>query len=124
MDPFLARNMIESLSKGVDPVTGRPLSQNDSCSNEEVRQALQEVLTHCTIDLAQQESLLTREDRRKGNAQRYPRGGESWTATEEQEVLNLLRRGKNVYQIAASIKRTPRAIAERLKVMQRRQGDA
>ena len=46
MDPFLARTMVESLSKGIDPLSGRVLPLDDSCSNEEVQEALLKVLEH------------------------------------------------------------------------------
>ncbi len=122
MDPFRARAMVEALSTGVHPITGQALSHNDSCSSDEVRQALQEVLQHCTIESAEQYILRVEEDRQAArkhrateNARRYPRGGAPWTAGEEKQLLTMLRRGKNIYQIASSLKRTPRAISERMK---------
>lgn len=36
MDPFLARTMVVNLSKGIHPLTGVPVSKNDSCANEVV----------------------------------------------------------------------------------------
>ncbi len=125
MDPFLARTMVESLRNGINPVTGQVLSSNDSCSNEEVQAALQVVLEHCTIASVEQYILQEQEDKQSArknraakNAQRYPRGGEVWSAKEEQELLTMLRRGKNIYQIANVLKRTPRAISERMKNLQ------
>lgn len=125
MDPFVARSMVEMLSKGVHPVTGQALSHSDSCSVEEVRAALAEVLEHCTIDAAQQYALETGQDKQHArkaraaqNAQRYPRGGEHWSAEEERQMLAMLRRGKNVYQIAGALKRTPRAVSERMRNLQ------
>lgn len=125
MDPFLARTMVESLRNGINPVTGQVLSGNDSCSNEEVQAALQAVLEHCTIASVEQYILQEQEDKQSArknrglkNAQRYPRGGEVWSVKEEQELLTMLRRGKNIYQIANVLKRTPRAISERMKNLQ------
>ena len=43
MDPFLARTMVESLSKGINPLSGRVLPLNDSCSNEKIQDALIEI---------------------------------------------------------------------------------
>ena len=54
MDPFLARTMVESLSKGIDPLSGRALPLKDSCSNEEIQEALLEVLAHCSIESSEQ----------------------------------------------------------------------
>lgn len=125
MDPFRARSIVEMLSRGIDPATGLALRHNDSCAAEDVRAALLEVLSHCTIQSAEQYILETesdahaaREKRAAQNALRYPRGGTPWSAREEQELLSLLRRGKNIYQIAAALKRTPRAISERMRNLQ------
>ena len=54
MDPFLARTMIESLSKGINPLTGCALPTRDICANEDVQEALLEVLEHCSIESAEQ----------------------------------------------------------------------
>ena len=54
MDPFLARTMVESLSKGINPLSGRVLPLNDSCSNEKIQDALIEILDHCTIESNEQ----------------------------------------------------------------------
>lgn len=125
MDPFLARTMVESLSRGINPATGQMLGHNDSCSVEEIQTALQTVLEHCTIASAEQCALFEEDDpqtaRKKRaiqNAQRYPRGGEAWSPNEEKELLTMLRRGKNIHQIANALKRTPRAISERMKNLQ------
>lgn len=119
--------MAEALSNGVHPITGQALSHNDSCSSDEVRQALREVLAHCTIESAEQYILRVEDDRQAArklraseNARRYPRGGAPWTAGEEKQLLAMLRRGKNIYQIASALKRTPRAVSERMKNLQYR----
>lgn len=117
--------MVETLSKGINPVTGRALNRNDSCANEEIQEALLEVLEHCTIESVEQymirlkeEKEAEREERKIRNAQRYPRGGEPWTTEEEQDLLLMHRRGKSIYQIAGILKRTPGAISDRLKKLQ------
>lgn len=125
MDPFLARTMIESLSKGINPLTGCVLPQNDSCSREEIQEALCEVLAHCSIESSEQylvrikeEKALARKERREYNAKRYPRAGDSWTSEEERKLLYFHRNGCNIYQIANTLERTPGAIADRLKKLQ------
>ena len=50
MDELMARTMVENESIGIDPFTGKLLRQGDSCANELVREAIQTVLDHCTID--------------------------------------------------------------------------
>ena len=125
MDPFLARTMVETLSKGINPVTGRVLAINDSCTNEEIQDALIEVLNHCTIESTEQflirmkeERAEAHEEKKRINAERYPRSGEPWTDAEEYRLLSLHRSGKNIYHIANILKRTPGAISDRLKRLQ------
>jgi len=127
MDPFLARTMVESLSKGIDPVTGLPLSDRDSCANEDVQDALIEVLAHCSIESTEQYLLRMKEEkqerseiRRDQNKKRYPRGGEPWTKNEETHMMSLYRSGCNIYQIANVLKRTPVAVSDRIKKFQNR----
>ena len=125
MDPFLARTMVESLSKGFNPLTGLPLSSRDVCSNEDVQDALIEVLAHCQIESTEQYLIRIKEEkeekaqiRRDRNKKRYPRGGEPWTTEEEAHMMSLYRSGYNIYQIANILKRTPGAISDRMKKLQ------
>ena len=122
MDPFLARTMVENLSKGINPLNGCALSLQDVCSTEEVQDALIEVLEHCSIESNEQyllrireEKKCVRKEKRQYDAKRYPRGGEPWTTEEDRKLLYLHRNGCNIYQIANTLKRTPRAISDRLK---------
>ncbi len=124
MDPFLARTMVESLSKGIDPLSGRVLPLDDSCSNEEVQDALLTVLEHCSIESNEEylhrlkeEKKAEKRARRETSAKRYPRGGEPWRRDEEKQLINLHHEGATVYTIAAILKRTPQAIEGRLKKM-------
>ena len=125
MDPFLARTMVENLSKGINPITGRALPENDICANEDVKDALLEVLEHCVIESAEQYLVRIKEEKQEKaeakrvyNMSRYPRGGEMWTNEEEMHMLSLHRSGYNIYQIANILKRTPVAISNRIKKLQ------
>lgn len=127
MDPFLARTMVESLSKGLDPLTGKALPWSDSCSKEEIQDALLEVLDHCMIESNEQylfrlkeEKAAASRERRERNAKKYPRGGEPWLSDEEKQLLQMHHSGFNIYQIASILKRTPSSIEGRLKKMQER----
>ena len=122
MDPFLARTMVENLSKGINPLTGCALPLQDVCSIEDVQDALITVLEHCSIESTEQylvrikeEKDAVREEKRQNNAKRYPRGGEPWSSEEERKLLYLYRSGCNIYQLANTFKRTPGAISDRLK---------
>ena len=125
MDPFLARTMVESLSKGINPMTGRALPQNDICANENVQDALLEVLEHCAIESTEQYLVRIKEEKkekaeakRERNIRQYPRGGEPWSKEEEAHMLSLHRSGCSIYQIANILKRTPGAISDRMKKIQ------
>lgn len=122
MDPFLARTMIESLSKGISPLTGRVLPGKDTCANEAVQAALLEVLNHCSIESTEQYLARIKgkrnektEERRNRNMRQYPRGGDPWTKEEESRMLMLHRSGCSIYQIANTLKRTPGAISSRMR---------
>ena len=125
MDPFLARTMVENLSKGIHPLTGLPLSKNDSCANETVQDALLEVLEHCTIESTEQYLFRLKEEKkekserkRSHNKTKYPCGGDPWTKPEEEKMMSMHRSGYNIYQIANILKRTPGAISSRMKKLQ------
>lgn len=125
MDPFLARTMVESLSKGINPLSGRALPLKDGCSNEEIQEALLEVLAHCSIESNEQylvrlkeEKAATRRAKRNEYVKRYPRGGEPWQDEEEKQLLRMHRKGFNIYKIANILERTPGAVADRLKKLQ------
>lgn len=70
MDPFLARTIVETLSKGINPVTGRALGENDSCANEEIQDALTEVLEHCTIESVEQYMVRMKEERQAAHEEK------------------------------------------------------
>ena len=122
IDPFMARTMVEALSKGINPLTGRALSSSDICSFIEVQEALLVVLEHCSIESTEQylvrikaEKNVAKEEKRKRNAKKYPRGGEAWSPDEEHKLLFMHRNGSNIYQIANTLKRTPGSISDRLR---------
>lgn len=122
MDPFMARTMVETLSKGINPITGRALPLTDSCSIEEIQDALIEVLAHCSIESNEQYLLRLKEEKealrkqkREETSKRYPRSREAWTKEEEMQLLSLYKKQYNIFRIANILKRTPGSISSRLK---------
>lgn len=122
MDPFMARTMVETLSKGINPITGRALPLTDSCSIEEIQDALIEVLAHCSIESNEQYLLRLKEEKealrkqkREETTKRYPRSREAWTKEEEMQLLSLYKKQYNIFRIANILKRTPGSISSRLK---------
>ena len=125
MDPFLARTMVESLSKGIDPLTGLLLPKHDSCSSEKIQDALLEVLMHCSIESTEQYLLRLKEEKRAQakekrtqTKRRYPQAGKPWTKDEEAKMVSFYKAGYNIYQIAHMLHRSPGAISERIKKYQ------
>ena len=70
MDPFMAREIVETLSKGIDPLTGRALPQQDVCANEEVQDALLVVLKHCAIESSEQFLVRVRQEKKAAQGRR------------------------------------------------------
>ena len=77
------------------------------CVDPDVQEALRIVLDHCTIESHDQrherekaEKIVERELRSQERYIRYPNGGKPWTSAEISDLLNLHRKGFNIYQIA------------------------
>ena len=122
MDDLLARTMVENLSIGIDPITGKLLRQDDSCANEFVQEAIRTVLDHCTIDSyatilerQQKEKKEQKEKSKEERKVRYPNQGKPWTKSEEGTLSVLCREGYYIPHIANILKRSPSAIADKMK---------
>ena len=123
MDDLMARTMVENLSIGIDPLTGRALSPRDCCANELVQEALRMVLENCSLESygtilerQREERKEKIQERKKRNAERYPNGGKAWTKEEDRYLHDMyVYSRKNKYQIASILQRTPKSIAARLK---------
>lgn len=123
MDDLMARTMVENLSIGINPLTGRILSPSDCCANEVVQEALKTVLEHCSLE--SYASMLARQREEKEAAKlehkeyresMYPNAGKAWTREENDILCDLyFRRKKSIRQIAKILKRSPGAISSRLK---------
>ena len=123
MDELLARTMVETLSKGIDPLSGRALPESHLCCNEEVQKALETVLAKCTIESNEQllkrlrdEKRAKREEYAAYNAARFENQGAPWTREEEETLLSLNRRC-NVWKIANIMGRSPKAIVNHLRLL-------
>ena len=121
MDPFYARTLVETLSKGIDPISGRALPDNHCCVNGELQEALIVVLENCSIESNEQYLARLKEEKKAKRKERYeegrlyPRAREPWTREEEARLMSLHNSGKNQYQIANILHRAPGAIYGKLK---------
>lgn len=122
-DDLMARTMVENLSIGINPLTGRALPPSDCCANEVVQEALKAVLEHCSLE--SYASILERQRKEKEVAQKekkerrktqYPNTGKSWSREESEKLYDLyFRRKNNIWQIANILKRTPGSVSIHLK---------
>lgn len=122
MDDLMARTMVENLSIGIDPLTGRALSPKDCCANELVQEALKTVLENCSIDSyatilkrQREEKNAQQEAKKKQRAEQYPNQNKPWTISEDQSLRKLYHSGYVIPHIANILKRSPAAIKARLK---------
>lgn len=122
MDDLMARTMVENLALGIDPLTGRSLSNKDICSNVVVQEALKTVLDNCTIESyatmlhrERQEKKEAKEYRKEERHTKYPNGGKPWTKEEETKLLALYKTRYSVSRISVILERTPGAIRDRLR---------
>lgn len=127
MDPFMARTMIETLCKGIDPLSGYALPASDCCTNSDIQDALQTVLAHCSIESTEQYIIRIKEEKRSESKKKqerimkqYPNSGTKWTSKEEKRMMMLHNSGYNIYQIANILKRTPSAVSGRMRELQER----
>ncbi len=122
-DDLIARTMVENLSIGIDPLTGRVLPPSDCCANEVVQEALKTVLEHCSLESyasilerQRKEREAAKKERKEHRAAQYVNSGKAWTKTEDELLYNLyFRRKNNIWQISNILKRTPGSISSRLK---------
>ena len=126
MDDLMARTMVENLSIGIDPITGKVLPETDACSNEIVQEAIKTVLEFCSIDsyatiLERQRkekrdaAEKRKEERKKLREERYSNQGKAWTEREDGILVQLYRIGYSIPHIANVLKRSPSAIKSRLR---------
>jgi hypothetical protein len=92
---------IRTLADGLDPATREALAATDACRQPQSVKALNRALAAL---VAQQE----REKRAPSNANK------SWARTEDEQVCEELRQGKDFIQIAKAHNRTVPAIVARL----------
>jgi len=96
-----AKELLEMLADGVNPVTGEVLSADDSCNQPEVIRALH-------LAVAQLEKAAQKAKYLPANA------GKPWTAEDEENLCRMFNKGCSKKEICGFFKRTEGAIAARL----------
>ena len=100
MDITRAKELLEGLADGVNPLTGEVLSRDDSCNQVEIVRALNTVLRHLE-DVV----VISGEPE---NA------GKPWSKTEDEVLCRMFDRGCSRKEICGRFKRSSGGIAARL----------
>ena len=105
MDIQRAKNILEVLADGINPITGELLPMIDSCNQVEVVRALHTVLKELKEEKPKQKNPLVE------NA------GKPWSKEEEENLCRMFDEGRSQGEIARQLKRTRGAIKARLVAM-------
>lgn len=93
-----AREILETLAEGIDPLTGEVLPADDLCNQGEIVRAL-----YCVLKAVQDQPKTQKEN-----------AGKPWTAHEEAALCRMFDAGAAKREICAELKRTEGAVAARL----------
>jgi hypothetical protein len=105
MELQTARQIIDTLSQGVDPVTGESMPADSPYNEPAVIRAL------FTVSHALEGKLARMQRAQPRNA------GKPWVADEDMQLVAAHREGKDVKQMAEQMGRTPFAVESRLVKM-------
>ena len=100
MDLHRAKEIIEILADGINPLTGEVLSDNDSCNQVEVVRAFYAVLNHL--------------DEKKPKKNLPANAGKPWPKEDEDLLVKLYHSGAAKGDICKTLQRTESGIAARL----------
>ena len=100
MDLQRAKEIIENLADGINPLTGEVLSDNDSCNQVDVVRAFYAILNHL--------------DEKKPKKNLPANAGKPWTKEDEDLLVSLYRSGTPKREICKTMQRTESGVAARL----------
>ncbi len=99
MDALYAKQILNSLADGINPITGEVLPKTDSCNEPEVIRAL-----HWAV----------RELEKTSRKSRWENAGLPWIESDEKTLCEMFDRGDSKRDICNFFKRSEGAIAARL----------
>ena len=97
-----AKKILKLLADGINPATGEPLEEYDSCNQVEVVRALHIVLRHCN----------TPNENIKNSSPEN--AGKPWTAEDEESLCRMFDTGCSTQDMCNHFQRSQGAIAARL----------
>jgi hypothetical protein len=99
-----ARDIVQALADGIDPVTGEQLPQADRWREQQVDWALRIAADHLEA-LAERTARILKD---------HPRAGQLWSPEEDDRLVHEYRRGLSVEEMAEKHQRTRGAIRSHL----------
>lgn len=100
MDVQYAKQLLEGLADGMNPLTGEVLPKDDACNEPNIIRALHTIL---------------RELDRKTSKRTPENAGKPWTKEDDAELCRLFDNGSSVSELSHAFNRTRGAIASRLE---------
>ena len=101
MDIQSAKQILEGLSDGMNPLTGEVLSKEDVCNDPEIIRALHTILRML--------------DREKLSKHLPENAGKPWSKEDDEELCRRFDNGNTVKELSHAFKRTQGAITDRLE---------
>lgn len=114
MDIIQAKEIVEMLADGIDPVTGEALPPNSRYNNPMIIRALFTVLR--SVRMPAKTSKKSIEERQEDNINngRPKNGVLPWSEKERNEVESLFKQGKTIDELVSYFERTKGAITSEL----------
>ena len=112
MDIFKAKEIIQQLAEGVDPISGEVLSEDSICNNPEIIRAFYTILHSVTIKKPKK----TVKERQEENVKngKPKNAGFSWDKESKNKVAKMFKSGEKIDSLANIFGRTTVAITSEL----------
>ncbi len=115
MDVKEAKDIVELLANGIDPITGEVFPDNSTYNNPIVIRALFTILGN--VRIPQKRGKLSLEEKQKQNlASGKPKNaGLPWTSEMKQKVASMFNEGRSMHELAIYFERSEGAIQSELE---------
>lgn len=101
MDVQYAKQLLEGLADGMNPLTGEVLSKDDVCNDPEIIRALHAILRML--------------DKEKLSKHLPENAGKPWTKEDDEELCRRFDNGSSIKELSHAFKRTQGSISSRLE---------
>ena len=115
MDIIEAKEIVEMLADGIDPITGEVLPPDSHYNNPTIIRAIFTVLR--SVRMPAKASRKSIEERQESNIDngRPKNSGLPWSKEQRNEIASLFKQGKSIEELANCFERTQGAITSELR---------